>query len=70
MMNLFFLDLNRPKYKPTYDHPELDCKAGKSGSMKEFYCEICCKQLNGPQPYRAHIASKAHKEEVEYSGMG
>ena len=32
---------------------------------KQYYCEICDKQLNGPKPYQAHMVSKAHKEEVE-----
>lgn len=34
-------------------------------SNREHYCDICDKQLNGPIPYKAHIYSKAHKEEVE-----
>lgn len=35
----------------------------KSGS--EYYCDICDKGFNGPKPYRAHMMSRAHKEEVE-----
>ena len=31
---------------------------------KQYYCEVCEKQLNGPKPYQAHMNSKAHKEEV------
>ena len=31
---------------------------------KQFYCEVCDKQLNGPKPYAAHMSSKAHKEEL------
>ncbi len=31
----------------------------------DWYCDVCEKQLNGPKPYGAHMASKAHKEEVE-----
>ena len=38
--------------------------------LKEFYCEICDKQLNGPQPYKAHMNSKGHKETVEYYEEG
>ena len=35
-----------------------------SSSLKQFYCEVCDKQLNGPKPYQAHMSSKAHKEEL------
>ena len=38
---------------------------GPSNQLKQYYCEICDKQLNGPKPYQAHMVSKAHKEEVE-----
>lgn len=38
----------------------------KAEAAKEYYCEICDKNLNGPQPYKAHMSSKAHREEVEY----
>ena len=31
---------------------------------KQYYCEVCVKQLNGPKPYQAHMASRAHKEEL------
>ncbi|XP_052819724.1 uncharacterized protein LOC128245569 [Mya arenaria] len=31
----------------------------------QYYCSICEKQLNGPIPYKVHLNSKAHKEEVE-----
>lgn len=44
---------------------------GKSISSGNFYCDICGKDLNGPIPYKMHLNSKAHKEEValrdEYS---
>ena len=36
----------------------------KTGT-KEYYCDVCAKQLNGPKPYGAHMMSKAHKEELE-----
>ena len=49
------------KYVSTYEHEEV-----KKMKLKEFYCEICQKQLNGPQPYRAHMNSKVHKETEEY----
>ena len=51
-------------YKPSYDHPELDVKAGV-GSMKQWYCETCDKQCNSIQMWNAHINSKKHKEYVE-----
>ncbi|XP_064397746.1 uncharacterized protein LOC135344466 [Halichondria panicea] len=34
-------------------------------SSDRHYCEVCDKRLNGPKPYSAHMASRAHKEEVE-----
>lgn len=37
----------------------------KTQSGKENYCDICNKQLNGPIPFKAHLASKAHREELE-----
>ena len=36
------------------------------GSKRQYYCEICDKQLNGPTPYNMHMASKMHREEEEY----
>ena len=36
----------------------------KSSNSESFYCSVCEKQLNGPKPYQAHMASKAHKEEL------
>ena len=35
-------------------------------NAKQFYCELCDKQLNGPTPFRSHMVSKAHKYELEY----
>lgn len=29
-----------------------------------YYCDVCEKKFNGPKPYQAHMASKAHKEEL------
>ncbi|XP_041483009.1 uncharacterized protein LOC121429835 isoform X1 [Lytechinus variegatus] len=34
-------------------------------NKEQYFCKICVKQLNGPQPYSAHMNSKAHKEEVQ-----
>lgn len=51
-----------PVHKPyisSYDSNN-KLKAGPS----QYYCEVCDKHLNGPQPYKAHMASKAHKEEL------
>ena len=65
---VFFYNLEKKYYKKyvsTYEHQEI-----KEMKLKEFYCEICDKQLNGPQPYRAHMNSKGHKETVEYYEEG
>ncbi|KAJ7354810.1 hypothetical protein OS493_029816 [Desmophyllum pertusum] len=35
-----------------------------NNSSENYYCDICDKKLNGPIPYRVHLDSKAHKEEV------
>lgn len=43
---------NKPEPKPAID-------------LKQYYCDVCEKQLNGPLPYKAHMMSKAHKLEVE-----
>lgn len=48
-------------YKSAYDK-----SAPSSSTVKpEYFCDVCQKQLNGPQPYSAHMSSKAHREEVE-----
>lgn len=39
------------------------------GQVKQYYCEVCDKQLNGPKPYQAHMVSKAHKNELEAQGL-
>lgn len=31
----------------------------------QFACEPCGKSFNGPQPYRAHMSSRAHRETLE-----
>ena len=35
-------------------------------ASKEFFCKVCDKNLNGPIPFKMHMSSKAHREEVEY----
>ena len=37
---------------------------GETIASGNFYCDICGKDLNGPIPYKMHLNSKAHKEEV------
>ena len=37
----------------------------RSASGKENYCDVCKREFNGPIPFKAHLASKAHREEVE-----
>ncbi len=32
----------------------------------KFKCDLCDKKFNGLRPYQAHMASKNHKENVEY----
>ncbi|CAD5116461.1 DgyrCDS5346 [Dimorphilus gyrociliatus] len=51
-------------YVPTYNHKGLTELAANKGP-ETYYCEICDKQLNGPRPFTAHLASRGHKEEVE-----
>ncbi|ELU11287.1 hypothetical protein CAPTEDRAFT_226089 [Capitella teleta] len=55
-------------YKSTYEHSDLK-KEGLAPSTREYFCDVCEKQLNGPQPYRAHMASKSHREAVEEAKM-
>jgi len=38
-------------------------------ATRQYFCEVCQKQLNGPQPYSAHMNSRAHREEVELAGL-
>lgn len=44
-------------YIPTYAENK------KSANVKEYYCELCQREFNGPIPMKAHLRSKAHKEE-------
>lgn len=41
-----------------------------SAPVNNYHCEICCKSFNGPKPYKAHMASRAHKEELELRSEG
>lgn len=53
-------------YKSAYAKNGLaETDAEKEDNLKKYYCDVCQKQLNGPQPFIAHMNSKAHKEEVE-----
>ena len=36
----------------------------KDNTSENFFCDVCSKKLNGPIPYKMHLNSKAHKEEV------
>jgi len=52
-------------YVSAYNH-----NIGKTPQQaRQWYCEICDKQLNGPKPYQAHIVSRAHKDELEAQGI-
>eukprot|EP00794_Sanderia_malayensis_P017581 gene17581-19333_t len=37
--------------------------------INQYMCDVCDKSFNGPQPYKMHMSSKAHKEEVEYQNQ-
>ena len=53
---------------PREDHSYNQAKSvGKalSTSGKQNYCDICKREFNGPIPYKVHMASKGHREEVE-----
>jgi len=52
-------------YKPYKSAYEKDSTPANS----QYFCEVCQKQLNGPQPYTAHMNSKAHREEVEAASL-
>ena len=30
-----------------------------------YFCQLCNKKFNGPQPYSAHMVSRAHREEEQ-----
>jgi len=49
------------KYQSAYDNGLLTAE-----ECREFYCKVCDKNLNGPIPYKMHMRSKAHLEEVDY----
>jgi len=59
---LFVWLLAYKPYKSAYDKDS-------APANKQYYCEVCEKQLNGPQPYNAHMKSKAHREELEAAGI-
>ena len=54
------------QYVSSYGRENLPAARNTAEANKEFYCELCDKNLNGPQPYKMHMSSKAHREEVEY----
>ena len=58
---LVSLTLSPPDFKPY--KPTYDLKGEKAGSDK-FECRVCNRFFNGDIPYRMHMSSKAHKEEV------
>lgn len=56
-----------PPLQPKFVKPYVSAynrEAEVKGGPSEYFCEVCNKHLNGPKPYQAHLASKAHKEEV------
>ncbi|XP_012564850.1 uncharacterized protein LOC100212632 isoform X1 [Hydra vulgaris] len=64
--------LNEPRkikpYVSTYQSNQTATQSSdlkSTAETKRFYCEICDKTLNGPQPYKMHLASKNHREEEE-----
>ena len=34
-------------------------------AASKYYCDVCEKPFNGPKPFKAHMASRSHREEVE-----
>ena len=63
------IDLHRCFCITAYEKTGGQTAANARMAAKEFYCEICDKNLNGPQPYKMHMSSKAHREEMEYQGL-
>jgi len=53
-----------PAYKPYKSAYDKDAPANS-----QYFCDVCQKQLNGPQPYAAHMSSRAHRDEVEVAKM-
>jgi len=55
------------QYQSAYDEDKnKPAPKNLAEANKEYYCEICDKNLNGPQPYKMHMSSKAHREEIAY----
>nr|XP_039248661.1 cytoplasmic protein NCK1-like [Styela clava]XP_039248662.1 cytoplasmic protein NCK1-like [Styela clava] len=55
-----------PKFKPYVSaYGSGDEPSKEKASVDEFYCDVCSRKFNGPIPYKAHMNSKAHKEEEE-----
>ena len=57
-------------YRASYDHEEIGVKQNQLAETNKWYCDVCEKDFNGPKPYKAHMASKAHREELEYRQGG
>jgi hypothetical protein len=49
-------------YKSAYEKPT-------ASAPSPYYCKVCEKGFNGPQPYSAHMSSRAHREELELQGI-
>jgi len=62
-MHCFMLLLAYKPYKSAYD------KDSTPAPNRQYFCEVCQKQLNGPQPYAAHMNSRAHRDEVELAAQ-
>ena len=37
----------------------------RAKTTDQWYCDLCEKKFNGPQPLRSHMASRYHKDMVE-----
>ena len=74
--NSFTLNSEPRKIKPYIASYQTSQKTNQSSDLKSaeetkrYYCEICDKALNGPQPYKMHLASKNHREEEERLAQG
>ena len=51
------------KYVSAYSKDRAAC--AEASAKPQYYCDVCEKSFNGPQPYGAHMTSKAHREELE-----
>lgn len=51
--------------KPYVSAYNREAGAGTKEKSEEFYCDVCEREFNGPNPYRAHMSGKAHREQVE-----